>query len=228
MCLDEALLEQALVTSLRLYRWQPATLSLGYFQDHDAVVTTLPAPMPVVRRITGGGAIWHEHEITYALVGRLGHDGLPEHPRQLYPLLHGAIMRALQAAGARLDENPSQRGDHRFRADPRCFASPAPHDLIAPDQAKVLGSAARTRHDRVLIHGSLKLASNAWDGATVAGCGLDAATAARALLDGLLGALNATAAPAPPSPEELAAAAALRQARYGDEAWVRQRRGPPA
>ncbi len=228
MCLDEALLEQAQVTTLRLYRWPTATLSLGYFQDHDAVTASLPAPMPVVRRITGGGAIWHHHEITYALIGRLGQDGLPQHPRQLYPLLHGAILKHLHVAGAHLTENPCQRGDHRFRTDPRCFASPAPHDLIAPDQAKVLGSAARTRHDRVLIHGSLKLASNPWDGPAVAGCGLAEAPAAQALLNGLLAALNATADVAPPEAQELAAAAALRQARYSNNAWITRRHGPPA
>src|SRR3954463_11486888 len=81
MALDEALLEAAGGPTLRLYGWSEATLSLGYFQDHATVMAAAaparaPAP-PAVRRITGGGAIWHEHEVTYALVGRLGSDGFP-------------------------------------------------------------------------------------------------------------------------------------------------------
>ena len=59
MALDEALLAGAEVTTLRLYGWRQATVSLGYFQDYAGVVATLPAAhqgMPVVRRITGRGA----------------------------------------------------------------------------------------------------------------------------------------------------------------------------
>src|SRR5262249_35711609 len=63
---DEALLESAAATgrpALRFYTWDPPTLSLGYFQPF---ADRLPG-LPVVRRMTGGGAIVHHHELTYAL-----------------------------------------------------------------------------------------------------------------------------------------------------------------
>ncbi|MHC5067527.1 MAG: lipoyl protein ligase domain-containing protein [Planctomycetota bacterium] len=72
MATDEALLEAASEATIRLYYWNQATLSLGYFQDYHQTCQSLPRSVPVVRRITGGGAIWHEHEVTYALVGTLG------------------------------------------------------------------------------------------------------------------------------------------------------------
>src|SRR4051812_50225238 len=89
MALDEALLEAAAEPTLRLYSWRTATVSLGYFQDHAEVMARVaaardPAP-PAVRRITGGGAIWHEHEVTYCLVGELGSGGFPAAARQHYP-----------------------------------------------------------------------------------------------------------------------------------------------
>src|SRR5262245_54161477 len=71
MAADEALLEHAHATggrALRFYTWEPATLSLGYFQP---AAERLPDPrlaaLPYVRRSTGGGAIVHDRELTYAL-----------------------------------------------------------------------------------------------------------------------------------------------------------------
>ena len=74
MTRDEALLATAEVPTVRTYTWSSPTLSLGYFQDYHAVTNTLTEPMPVVRRITGGGAIWHGDEITYSVVGTLGQE----------------------------------------------------------------------------------------------------------------------------------------------------------
>src|SRR3569833_2236254 len=73
MAIDE-LLADAARPVLRFYAWRPATLSLGYFQayaDRHAHAASLGCP--VVRRSSGGGAIVHDHEITYSLVVPVGH-----------------------------------------------------------------------------------------------------------------------------------------------------------
>jgi lipoate-protein ligase A len=224
MALDEALLTAGAGAAVRLYRWEPETVSLGCFQDHDRVAAALPGPMPMVRRITGGGAIWHGAEVTYALAAPLG-GPLPARTADLYGPLHGAIRAALAAAGARLDLQPQTVGDRRYADEPRCFASPAADDLVL-ERGKVLGSAARARDGRVLVHGSLKLASNPWDGDVVCGCGLDAERAGAALLAGLAAFLGATPEPAAWTTAELESAAAVERARYGDDGWVRRREGP--
>ncbi len=230
MATDEALLEAAAVPTLRLYRWQPATVSLGYFQDYHQIHGSLPRPggqpPPVVRRITGGGAIWHQHEVTYCLVARLGAGGLPAQVRELYPLLHGALLAGLRAHGASLVRQAGAMGDRRYQSEPRCFASPAVDDLVTPGGAKVLGSAGRVRGERVLVHGSLKLASNPWDGERADGCGLDFATAAAVVAVALAGALHASPVAGELDPAEQAARERILTQRYGDEAWVRERQGP--
>ncbi len=226
MAWDEALLEVAAVPTLRLYRWTPPTLSLGYFQDYADVASRIPHSMAMVRRITGGGAIWHEHEVTYALVGRLGQSGLPERMRDCYPLLHGAILAALNRRGTRLDLQDHDSGDRRYRSEPRCFASPAADDLIHTAGGKVLGSAGRDRGGRMLIHGSLKLATNPWDGDAVAGCGLDWDHAAAALMEGMATALGLSLEAGPVTPIEESAAARIRAERYGTDAWLKDRLGP--
>lgn len=226
MALDEALLEAATVPTLRLYRWDPPTLSLGYFQDYAEIAGQLPQPMAMVRRITGGGAIWHEHEVTYGLVGRLGHDGMPERMRDCYPLLHGAILTALTRRGVTLDLQEKDSGDRRYRSEPRCFASPAADDLIHHAGGKVLGSAGRDRGGRILIHGSLKLATNPWDGPVVAGCGLDWDMAAAALMEGVSRALGMPLVTGPLTAVEEAVAARIGAERYGNDGWVKERKGP--
>jgi lipoate-protein ligase A len=225
MALDEALLDAAPVPTLRCYAWRPATVSLGFFQDAARVRAQLPRPVPLVRRITGGGAIWHEHEITYCLVGTLGADGLDRQPQAVYARIHAAIRAQLPERGAGVLLQGSTVGDRRYATEPRCFASPAVHDLVADQGGKLLGSAARCRGDRMLLHGSLKLASNPWDGAVVSGCGLDAAAATQALIAGIAGCLGCAVHPAALSAAEEAAAARIRAERYDDAAWVEARSG---
>ena len=228
MALDEALLEVAAGPTIRLYGWNPPTVSLGYFQDFPSATAGLPAGMAVVRRITGGGAIWHESEVTYALVGRLGQDGFPATAAGLYPLLHSGVAAALAKRGVAPALQSDTCGDRRYRDEPRCFASPAKDDLVAGQGGKLLGSAARTRGTRVLVHGSLKLASNPWDGSVVAACGTDAATAAACLVEGIAAALGLRVVDGELDNGERAGLERIRTARYGDDAWVRERRGPPA
>jgi lipoate-protein ligase A len=88
MARDEALLTRVGLgqspPTLRFYSWNPATISLGYFQSYaDYEALPLPAGrLAVVRRQTGGGAILHDLELTYSLVLPLGHPLLqgPQRP----------------------------------------------------------------------------------------------------------------------------------------------------
>ena len=66
MAVDSALLATATAPTLRLYAWQPHAVSLGYFQALSDF-GDLPPGTPVVRRTTGGGAIFHGDELTYSL-----------------------------------------------------------------------------------------------------------------------------------------------------------------
>src|SRR5262245_13112075 len=70
MAADEALLQSASagVASLRFYAWQPATVSLGYFQSERQVrQNPRLAELPFVRRPSGGNTLVHDREVTYCL-----------------------------------------------------------------------------------------------------------------------------------------------------------------
>ena len=98
MAVDEALLEGIgeFGPTLRLYRWSPATLSLGYFQVlEDRRLHPPSLSCPVVRRPTGGGAILHDAELTYALV-LPAEDMWTRSREKLYFAVHRAIATALR------------------------------------------------------------------------------------------------------------------------------------
>jgi lipoyl(octanoyl) transferase len=225
MASDEALLASAEQPTLRLYRWNPATVSLGYFQNYAEIHAQLPSSMPIVRRITGGGAIWHEHEVTYCLVFFAGENGFPVRVRDVYPALHQAVLRGLHAHQKSFALQPNSIGDKRYQHEPRCFASPASDDIIALHGGKVLGSAGRQRVNRILVHGSLKLATNPWDKNVVSGCGLSVEQAHDVLRDGIAAAFGQSLSEDNWTASELHARAELQQQRYGTADWVQLRQG---
>ena len=155
MAVDEVLLETAIsenVATLRWYQWKEATVSLGYFQKsadlgNDPILSRLPA----VRRLTGGGAIVHDEEMTYC-IALPSRQKLIEKPEELYDLVHRPLMDALRELGVPI----SLRGKTLKKVDEPllCFQRQDSHDLVSGD-FKVLGSAQRRRRGAILQHGSL-------------------------------------------------------------------------
>src|SRR5947209_949950 len=97
MAADETLLRSAIegTTSLRFYAWSPATLSLGYFQPESARRRDpLVADLPFVRRPSGGTALVHDHEVTYALALA---PGSAASAAAWHQKMHGIIAEALAA-----------------------------------------------------------------------------------------------------------------------------------
>ncbi len=156
MARDEALLLAGDTAALRLYSWAPHSVSLGYFQRHCDFLDLGPN-MPIVRRLTGGGAIFHGVEVTYALA--LPASALPTDVEASYARIHDAVVVALADVGVaamRLEVGaaPGARPTSRW-----CFADPGRHDIVDRSGQKLVGSAqrrVRTPHGpRVLHHGSI-------------------------------------------------------------------------
>jgi lipoyl(octanoyl) transferase len=163
MALDEALLDHvaggADVALLRTYGWTVPTLSLGYFQHlEEAQADPRWRSAPMVRRLSGGGAIWHHHEVTYALAVPATHP-LARPSTQLYRAVHTAILdslRTLKVSAFRRAELADSEKSERKRAF-LCFTDTNPEDIVTFGM-KIVGSAQRRREGAVLQHGSLLLA----------------------------------------------------------------------
>jgi lipoate-protein ligase A len=163
MARDEALMRCVRVRepppTLRLYQWDPPTISLGYFQpfvDYEALGPPLNQ-LAVVRRPTGGGAILHDLELTYSLAIPASHPVVAHAPNRLYELAHEAIIAALNELGLsarRDDRNESSRAQ---RGPFFCFQRRNRFDVIA-GSAKMAGSAQRRTRTAILQHGSIIMA----------------------------------------------------------------------
>lgn len=163
MAVDEALLEAAAnerQCSLRFYRWAEPTLSLGYFQScekRDQHVASRNCAM--VRRASGGGAILHDHELTYSLAVPEDHP-LAADRLGTYRVVHESLIRTLakwKIAAKLFDriDKPTAHAKPAAEHEPfLCFQRRAPGDVIV-DGEKIAGSAQRRCRGAVLQHGSV-------------------------------------------------------------------------
>jgi lipoate-protein ligase A len=227
MAVDEALLEWSAeqgVCAWRFYGWREPTLSLGYFQhDHDRFQHKPSAKCPVVRRLTGGGAIVHDAELTYSFVAPAGHP-LAARRDDLYLRVHTSLIEALAELGIHATTGFSA---NRPSADPEpflCFQRRTPTDVLL-GAAKIAGSAQRRRRGAVLQHGSVLLgrsvAAPELDGLEeLSGKVIPNAELCRRWLGKLEPRLGIALHPHVLAPEQRERAAALRANRYLFDAWV--------
>lgn len=159
MAVDEALLEAAVngaAPVLRWYQWDAATLSLGYFQKADECSTDPSwSALPVVRRLSGGGAILHHHELTYSCALPADHP-LTHDPYQIYLAIHNAVISVLKPLGFDVRLRATRFGKDGPAEAFLCFSRGDEMDVVIGTD-KVLGSAQRRRRGAVLQHGSLVL-----------------------------------------------------------------------
>jgi lipoate-protein ligase A len=158
MAIDETLLRLAETDGagvLRLYRWAPACLSFGrheparrrYRRDRIA-----ERGLDVVRRPTGGRAVWHDAELTYAVAAPAATFGTLA---ESYLAIHGTLACAL----AQLGLSPVLAAPPARAAAPdagACFAAPAGGEVLV-DGRKVIGSAQLRTRTAFLQHGSILL-----------------------------------------------------------------------
>lgn len=158
MAVDQALFESVQaggVPVLRLYRWRPACLSFGRNQRargiYDPAVLRA-AGIDVVRRPTGGLAVLHDGELTYAVIAPAGPLG---GPRAAYLAINEALVRALRALGvpASIGAGAGTRVPSPDARHP-CFERPAPGEVVALGR-KLVGSAQRVERHTILQHGSI-------------------------------------------------------------------------
>lgn len=230
MARDEAILTRVgageAPPTLRLYRWAPPTISLGYFQEY-ADFEKLPSPageLPVVRRQTGGGAILHDLELTYSVTLPLDHPLVTKgRCNLLYEHVHSVFAAILMKHGVPIRRGPAGAGGCSHRGPFFCFERHSCFDLLAEGR-KILGSAQRRTAGAVLQHGSLVLDCRyeQWICATVRRFAptfdIDdhLPTVARAIAAG------ATLEPGAMSDAEARLAEQLRDKYAGDE-WTRKR-----
>jgi lipoate-protein ligase A len=158
MGMDEALLASVVAggpPTLRLYRWQGAWLSLGYSQRLSSrrLAACRQAGVGVVRRVTGGRAVLHGGDLTYAVAA--SESELPDGLSASYAIVCHALRTALDQVGVCADFAPGEAAAPPG-SDFDCFARAAEHEICVGGK-KLAGSAQRRAGGAVLQHGSIRV-----------------------------------------------------------------------
>ncbi len=139
---------------LRFYTWRSPTISLGYhqrqFPDHWNNLRYKSQPIDIVRRPTGGRAVLHQGDLTYALVT----SGYKDSRRETYRQLCQFLIEGWRELGVDLSFGNAGRG---YIKNPNCFGTATSADLVTDDGYKLIGSAQVYREGCVLQHGSMRL-----------------------------------------------------------------------
>jgi lipoate-protein ligase A len=226
MARDEALLKAAqrgAPTTLRFYAWRPWAFSLGYFQRWEDFAGYAEKGAPVVRRLTGGGAIWHADELTYSLAGPFGGPEFPPRAADIFDKVHRTIVEGLRTLGVEAELSDAPTG----RSATICFAKPQKFDIVVGGR-KLLGSAQRRDGGYFLQHGSLPLSPNQYaPGAISIADILVNPPGAGRIVETLAGAFQRSfkvaCAPGTLDAGEAAEADQLARGKYSSDEWNRRR-----
>ncbi|MCR8631173.1 lipoate--protein ligase family protein [Paenibacillus radicis (ex Xue et al. 2023)] len=167
MAVDEAILtahsEGKVPPTVRFYGWNPATLSIGYFQkaveeiDFDQIKQE---GLGFVRRPTGGRAVLHDKELTYSIIVSESYPGIPSGVTQAYRVLSEGLLLGFRKLGldARMVQLESEEDKSKYASmgSAACFDSPSWYELVVEGR-KIAGSAQTRQKQVVLQHGSILL-----------------------------------------------------------------------
>jgi lipoate-protein ligase A len=234
MAVDEAVLTWTNriqdTPTLRVYGWSPPAVSIGYFQSlGEEVDLTACGEMnvDVVRRITGGGAVFHEHEVTYSII--IPEKHVPDDILESYKLVCSGIIKGLEELGIKSG-----------------FAG---LNDITVDGRKISGNAQTRRMQCMLQHGTIllkvdvermfsvlkvpsektkdKLIEDVKDRVTsvkdCAGREISFHKVSRAVINGFSEALNLELEPSELTKGELNLAEELVKTKYGAHSWNNRR-----
>jgi lipoate-protein ligase A len=244
MAIDEALLESfdpdRSAPVFRLYGWRPPALSLGRFQEPASVLDLdrcRADGVPAVRRITGGGVIYHADELTYAIVCAPRHLPPASTIKDTFRHLTGFLLAFYRSLGidARWAAEAAGEDARLGERTAFCFAGKEECDILA-DGRKIGGNAQRRLRNAIFQHGSIPLADTVETGlrylrdrpaddalrvASLAELGVDIPPAElRARLAASFeSSLGVALSPSVLTADESGRAAAMAAAKYAEYAW---------
>ncbi|WEG13739.1 biotin/lipoate A/B protein ligase family protein [Pullulanibacillus sp. KACC 23026] len=162
MAVDEALLiwhsQGLLPPVLRFYEWQPAGLSVGYFQRVKGKIDVDAAKrhgFEIVRRQTGGRAVLHDRELTYSVIVSEQHEKMPSSVTDAYRVISEGLLKGFQNLGMEAGFAIPE-GKLGQTGSAVCFEEPSWYELVVNGK-KAAGSAQTRQKGVILQHGSIPL-----------------------------------------------------------------------
>jgi lipoate-protein ligase A len=145
--------------TIRFYAWLAPAVSIGRFQQIDRDIDLAACrkrSIDIVRRPTGGKAVFHGQDLTYAVVGVEQRDGFPADIIGTYRMVSRCLIRGLREIGIEAQVAGEGRALPETPARASCFSAPSRYELLVRGR-KICGSAQVRSHGAFLQHGSLLL-----------------------------------------------------------------------
>lgn len=150
--------EEDKIPRLRFYRWQPYAISLGFNQDEkDLDIKKIEADgIDVVRRPTGGRAVFHSEELTYSVI----FPRIDNNSSVVYSQISNAIVKGFHLYNKELEKVDLEKNQVDFNSFYKshksipCFSSSARYEIKLGER-KIVGSAQRAFTNYILQHGSI-------------------------------------------------------------------------
>lgn len=162
MAIDEAVMhlhrEGKVPPTVRFYGWNPATLSIGYFQKGRKEIRLDELErrgLGFVRRMTGGRAVLHDQELTYSVIISEDHPLMPKTVSESYRVISQGLLQGFRRLGLNAHLSPPVR-THKDHLSAACFDSPSDYELVIEGK-KAAGSAQIRQRGVILQHGSILL-----------------------------------------------------------------------
>lgn len=165
MAMDEALLNFVsrgeIDPVIRFYTWDPATLSIGYFQrlkKEIDIEKVKEKGYGLVRRQTGGRGVLHDKELTYSVIVPESHPNMPKTVTEAYRVISQGLLEGFKLLG--FDAYfavPKSKEEREKLKQPRssvCFDAPSWYELVVEGR-KIAGSAQTRQKGVILQHGSI-------------------------------------------------------------------------
>ncbi|MCZ8534829.1 lipoate--protein ligase family protein [Psychrobacillus psychrodurans] len=167
MAMDEALLdwhsEGLIPPVIRFYEWNPATLSIGYFQTVEKEIDMEAVKrlgLGFVRRPTGGRGVLHEHELTYSVIVTESYPSMPATVTEAYRVISEGLLLGFQNLGLNayfsIPNTDEQKENLKKPKSAVCFDAPSWYELVVEGK-KVAGSAQTRQKGVILQHGAILL-----------------------------------------------------------------------
>jgi lipoate-protein ligase A len=162
MAVDETLLleyqKHVSMPTLRIYGWAAPAVSIGHSQDPHRLLnleTLDEKKVPLVRRPTGGGILFHDNEITYSVIASASDFSATNSVRDSFKKITGFLIEAYKMMGIQAGFSGTRPGEPH-RLEEFCLARKEEYDIIAGGK-KIGGNAQRRLHQTILQHGAIPL-----------------------------------------------------------------------
>ncbi|RKY37372.1 MAG: hypothetical protein DRP78_01255 [Candidatus Omnitrophota bacterium] len=164
MAVDRALLQAYKVPVLRIYKWKPAGISLGYSQRAEQVLNLnvcAQNKIAIARRISGGEAVYHENDLSYSIVCARQDLKLPFSVKQSFKIMASFLIDLYCRFGIRVEfaEQKQYAGVNKKQEIDFCLSAVRGFDLVFKGK-KIGGNAQKRTGKKIFQHGFIPITLN--------------------------------------------------------------------